>query len=151
MGACGSSAKDSAAGPVITKSGDGGGGGPVCKHFVGAHDDIINGVAGGESRAEFLTCAEDRTVALTSCNEGAVIERWRGHEKGISRVLSAPRLGGAVTASRDTTVRIWRRGSAEAAAVLQGHELLLHHPSFRAQSAPNRRGRRWWIGSLGRR
>ena len=34
-----------------------------------------------------------------------------------------PQLKGAVSASRDTSIRLWRRGSPEAVQVLRGHEL----------------------------
>lgn len=95
---------------------------PRC--FAGAHDgdEVVNAVAAGCAAGEWLTCAEDRVVALTDWRTGRVVRRWRGHEKGVNRVLAAPRTGGAVSASRDTTVRLWSAAD-EPLAVLRGHEL----------------------------
>lgn len=94
------------------------------KLFPGAHsDDICNGVAASSTPGQWLSCAEDKLVALTDWRAGTVLHRWRGHERGVNRVVAVPHIEGALSASRDTTVRLWKPGSQEAAATLRGHEL----------------------------
>ena len=96
---------------------------PPSSHFGGPHDDIVNGIAATGCCGEWLSCAEDCSVGLCSWAGCRLLERWHGHEKGVLRVLPMPQLKGAVSASRDTSIRLWRRGSPEAVQVLRGHEL----------------------------
>lgn len=92
------------------------------RRFTGAHDDMANSVAAC-GPGEWLSCAEDKIVALTDWRGGRVLQTWRGHERGVNRVLALPSIDGAISASRDTTVKLWKRGEATAAATLTGHEL----------------------------
>lgn len=91
--------------------------------FIGAHSDMINGVAAGCAVGEWISCAEDKTVALTDWHSGRVVQTWRGHERGVNRVLAAPHADGALTCSRDTTVRLWKRGQEAPVTTYAGHEL----------------------------
>ncbi len=84
---------------------------------------MANGVASSGAAGEWLSCSEDKTVALVDWAAGRVVETWRGHEKGVHRVTAAPSGDIILSGSRDTTVRLWRRGQEEAAATLRGHEL----------------------------
>ena len=104
---------------------------PTC--FVGAHDDMANGVCAGFEPGEWLSCAEDKTVALTDWQAGQVVQQWRAHERGVNRVSSVPAIGCCLSGSRDTTVRLWRRGKAEAVATLTGHELSVSALAANAQ------------------
>ena len=91
--------------------------------FAGAHDDMVNGVGAGTASGEWLSCAEDKLVAITDWSSGRVTQQWRGHERGVARVVPAPHLDGALTCSRDTTVRLWKRGEEAPVATYRGHEL----------------------------
>ena len=120
MGNCASNkssayeASPAADAPILTA------GGP--REFAGVHDEPVNFVVAGRA-GEWISCSEDGTIALTDWASGRVVQRWRGHKKGVNRVLSAPRLDGAFSASRDTTVQLWRRGEDEAVKVIAAHEL----------------------------
>jgi WD40 repeat protein len=122
MGACGSKggARELSGTPVALPSA---GQGTARRTFAGAHDDMANSVACGCGPGEWLSCAEDKTVALTDWISGRVVSTWRGHSRGVNRVIPAPHVDGALSCSRDTTVRLWKRGEAEAVATLSGHEL----------------------------
>ena len=62
--------------------------------FAGAHTDMVNGVAAGCGAGEWLSCAEDKAVLLTDWHDGKVVQTWRGHERGVNRVLAAPHGSG---------------------------------------------------------
>ena len=96
---------------------------PIAREFAGPHSEMASAVAAGRVPGELLSCGEDRCVALTDWVSGTVLERWQGHEKGVNCVLPAPRLDGALSGSRDATVRQWKCGQPEAVQVLSGHEL----------------------------
>ena len=84
---------------------------------------MANDVAATSSPGEWLSCSEDKVVGLVDWRTGSVLQRWRGHERGVNCVHAVPRVGAALSSSRDTTVRMWKRGQAEAVATLRGHEL----------------------------
>ena len=65
-----------------------------------AHTDIVNGVARSGTAGEWLTCSEDKTIARTDWATGAVVEVWRGHTRGVNRVVGVPAIDGALSASR---------------------------------------------------
>lgn len=96
---------------------------PATRTFVGAHDDMCNGVAAGLAAGEWLSAGEDKTIAVTDWHAGKVVHTWRGHEKAVSRVLPVPQVNGALSCSRDATVRLWKRSDAAPTATLTGHEL----------------------------
>ena len=91
--------------------------------FPAAHTEMANGVASSGAAGEWLSCSEDKTVALVDWTAGRVVHSWRGHQKGVHRVVASPNGNVILSGSRDTTVRVWRRGQAEAALTLRGHEL----------------------------
>ena len=91
--------------------------------FPAAHTEMANGVASSGAAGEWLSCSEDKTVALVDWTAGRVVHSWRGHQKGVHRVVACPNGNVILSGSRDTTVRVWRRGQAEAALTLRGHEL----------------------------
>ena len=93
------------------------------REFIGAHDDMANCVSAGCEAGEWLSGAEDKLIALSDWRAGRVVHTWRGHERGVNRVLAAPHVDGALSCSRDTTVRLWKRGEAAPAATYKGHEL----------------------------
>eukprot|EP00966_Prymnesium_polylepis_P096357 2232905-Prymnesium_polylepis.2 len=107
------------------------------RSFGGAHagDEPVNGVAHGLERGQWLSCGEDSAVALTDWQQGSVLQTWRGHKKGVNRVLPAPRLDGAVSAGRDTLIKVWRRGQPEAVGELSGHKLSISAIALSADSA----------------
>ena len=74
------------------------------------------------SRERWLSCGET-AVALTNWRAGRVEAVWRGHKKGVHRVVAIPDFDGCITGSRDTTLRVWQRGMPDAVATLEGHEL----------------------------
>ena len=124
MGCAGSRAT-SASGISLTRSPFGSETGGTTS-FAGPHDELVNGVATACGPGECLSCGEDRAVALVNWGKASVVQRWRGHERGVNRVIAAPHVGsagGAASASRDTTVRLWRRGEDDAVATMRGHEL----------------------------
>jgi len=93
------------------------------------HSDIVNRLARGPSTGTWLSAAEDRTVVLYDAARHEQLEVWAGHAKGVNAVapLHAPHGDAdalaAVSASRDCTLKLWRRGVREAAATLEGHTL----------------------------
>lgn len=90
--------------------------------------EMVLGVAAAGAR-ELLSCADDGGVALWSWgNAGGcrVLERWAGHRKSATAVKYLRRAEAAVTASRDTTVKLWRRGAAEPLASLEGHAMAVN-------------------------
>lgn len=70
-----------------------------------------------------------QTVVLYDAARHEQLEVWAGHAKGVNAVapLHAPHGDAdalaAVSASRDCTLKLWRRGVREAAATLEGHTL----------------------------
>ena len=52
-----------------------------------------------------------------------MVTTWCGHDKGVNRVIAAPHVGGALSASRDTTVKLWKANEDTAALTLKKHEL----------------------------
>lgn len=93
------------------------------RSFPGPHIELASTVAAGRVPGEILSGGEDRCVALTDWVGRKIVQQWRGHEKGVNCVLPAPKLDGAVSGGRDTTVRQWRVGTPEAVQVLNGHDL----------------------------
>ncbi len=104
--------------------------------LASVHSEPVNGVCAG-SRGEWLTASEDGSVARTDWASGrGVVERWRGHTKGVNRVIAPAALGGGCfTASRDTTIRQWARGAADATQTLRAHELTVSAIAARADAA----------------
>ena len=92
------------------------GGGSTLHDSSGAGNnfEMANGVAASGSSGEWLSCSEDKSVGVVDWRGGRVVQVWRGHERGVNRVVAAPRIGGALSASRDTTIRVWKRGQAVA-------------------------------------
>lgn len=62
-------------------------------------------------------------MVLVDWEARAVRERWKGHGKSVNKVLAAPHLNGAFSASHDCLVRQWRRGDSEPVQELAGHNL----------------------------
>ena len=118
---CSSSTPASAADVSLVRSKAGEAAAP--RVFAGPHDDIANGVAAGSAPGHCLSCAEDKSIALTDFSSGRVLERWRGHERGVSGVIANARFDGVLSCSRDTTVRLWKRGETAPVATYKGHEL----------------------------
>lgn len=106
--------------------------GAVPRCFEGPHgDEIANGVSAGCSTGEWVSCSDDKTVALADWKAGRIVQVWRGHSRSVNRVVALQSDATAHTsgqgiylsASRDTTLKLWRRGEDDAVATLAGHEL----------------------------
>ncbi|KAJ1621040.1 WD40-repeat-containing domain protein [Pavlovales sp. CCMP2436] len=118
-----------AAGPTIAHDrqcayGAGGVGEAAVPMLDAVHTDIVNCLAPGPAPSQWLSCAQDRAVVLYCASTHKVLERWEGHARGVNRVAAL--RGGdeaVVSASRDCTLKLWRRGQAEAVATLAGHTL----------------------------
>ena len=95
----------------------------MMREFAGAHDDMANGVSAACMSGAWVSCAEDKSVALTDWRAGRVIQVWQGHLRGVNRVVAVPAIGAYLSGSRDTTVKVWREGEADATATLSGHDL----------------------------
>ena len=80
------------------------------REFIGAHDDMANCVSAGCEAGEWLSGAEDKLIALSDWRAGRVVHTWRGHERGVNRVVAAPHVGGALSCASANTVRRWRGG-----------------------------------------
>jgi WD40 repeat protein len=73
---------------------------------------------------EWISCDDAGAVALVDWAGGGATQQWAGHSKPVTGVAAAAWLDGAISASRDATVQIWRRGThSEPTASLVGHDL----------------------------
>ena len=120
MGAC--SAKPLAL-TDVTLTQDGASRSPLRFGTDHTFDEPINGVVSGLRGGQWLSCGEDGLVSLADYSQGSVVQSWRGHKKGVNRVLPAPQLDGVISAGRDTVIKIWRPGQSEPTAELSGHKL----------------------------
>lgn len=125
MGNCGSAAPKRSAGAAV--------GGPSVgpRRFDGPHDDMATSACASLRPGEWVSCDDAGGVAIVDWEAGAVMQRWAGHAKSVTRVVTAGWLDGLATASRDGTIRLWRCGGGRTsllrtdapAATLSGHEL----------------------------
>lgn len=106
---------------------------PQPRVFAGAHADRANAIAAGGT-GEWLTCAEDKKIALVDWHGGRVVQCWEGHDRGVNCVAASGST--VISGSRDQTVRVWQRGSlADCAATLRGHELTVSAVTLAADGA----------------
>mmetsp|Transcript_48178 Transcript_48178/g.104349 ORF Transcript_48178/g.104349 Transcript_48178/m.104349 type:complete len:364 (-) Transcript_48178:326-1417(-) len=97
--------------------------------FAGPHADMATCVAAAATGQAF-SAGDDGSVALVSWAEGVVLERWRGHKKSVNGLACASNLNGVFTASRDCTIRLWKRAAPEHAQELAGHSLTVSAIAF---------------------
>lgn len=92
--------------------------------FPGPHKEMATAVCASGQTGEWISGDDAGAVALVDWAGGGATEHWAGHPKSVTGVATAAWLDGAISASRDTTVRIWRRGTLLApTATLVGHDL----------------------------
>jgi len=130
------------------------GGAPIC--FAGPHAEMATGVCATGRAGEWVSCDDAGSIALVQWASGGAIEWWAGHAKSATRVASAAWLDGAVSASRDATIRVWRRGALAApTATFTGHDLtvsalaLSHSEAGRVFSGSRDSSVRLWDASTG--
>lgn len=92
--------------------------------FANGHaNDFCNGITAGNAPGQWISCGEDKKVIVADWHAQRVVTTWCGHDKGVNRVIAAPHVGGALSASRDTTVKLWKANEDTAALTLKKHEL----------------------------
>ncbi len=50
---------------------------------------------------------------------------WKGHEKDITKVVYCSKIDRALSASRDTTIKLWSQSSEKHVLSLDGHDLVV--------------------------
>lgn len=93
------------------------------RHHEGA---ILGSCNTGSSK--FVTCGEDKSIALYDSSTGEVERVWEGHAKAVNRVVYGPKTKKLYSASRDTTVCMWDADSTMSILTgplrrFTGHEL----------------------------
>lgn len=123
MGNCGSSAGGGSA-PSQADEREAACSGGESERILSPHRHMATGVCASGRVGEWISCDDSGTIALVRWAAGGGSERWVGHPKSVTRLASAAWLNGVVSASRDTSIRVWHRGSPSApAAKLDGHDL----------------------------
>lgn len=84
------------------------------------HEDVVYSVRWRES-GELLTASLDRTVAVVSLSEPAVIRRFAGHSRGVLAVACLPRSQYVVSAGIDRSLRVWNADTGERMRSLNNH------------------------------
>eukprot|EP00743_Colponemidia_sp_Colp-15_P005050 GILK01005438.1.p1 GENE.GILK01005438.1~~GILK01005438.1.p1 ORF type:complete len:347 (-),score=50.62 GILK01005438.1:209-1249(-) len=88
-------------------------------------DDIVTCIASSHNDGEFFCGGDDRLVRLYNFATGEVVRTYSGHKHCINQVAPYSHAGQEVffTASRDTTIKQWRKTEAEPVETFSGHEL----------------------------
>ncbi|XP_038046246.1 WD repeat-containing protein 31-like [Patiria miniata] len=107
------------------------------KRYTPVHTDAVTSVtiAGDVS---YITGSADQSMVLYRWMEGRLMQRWVGHKREITKVTHAPELEATFSASRDKTIRMWKRGTTDGGTVEQqnckqtftGHELVVTGIAF---------------------
>lgn len=103
---------------------------PTHSLFKSSHDGAVNDVCSGEIPGTFWSCGDDRRVILHGATSGETLLEWStGHTRAVNRLSFDASTGMLATASRDRTIRLWRRPLPDKspepapAHTLSGHDL----------------------------
>ncbi|KAK3088201.1 hypothetical protein FSP39_016084 [Pinctada imbricata] len=72
-----------------------------------------------------LSGSKDKNVVLYDYQSKKIEDRWTGHEREITKVKYGAICQGIFSASRDKSVKLWRRGNADTIREYLGHELVV--------------------------
>ncbi|XP_071802369.1 WD repeat-containing protein 31-like [Asterias amurensis] len=107
------------------------------KRYTPVHSDAVTSVtvAGDVS---YITGSADQSMVLYRWKEGRLMQRWIGHKREITKVAHAPELEATFSASRDKTIRMWKRGTTDGGTVelcnckqtFSGHDLVVTGVDF---------------------
>ncbi|NWI84530.1 WDR31 protein, partial [Pitta sordida] len=90
-----------------------------------AHTDAVTSVA-ALSPDLCVSGGRDKAVAVCSWNSGAVLWRFLGHEREVTKVTSARDSNRVFSGSRDRTVRMWElQGTPGPRQLFPGHDLVV--------------------------
>mmetsp|Transcript_22125 Transcript_22125/g.37066 ORF Transcript_22125/g.37066 Transcript_22125/m.37066 type:complete len:364 (+) Transcript_22125:51-1142(+) len=87
------------------------------------HNDAVMGVCSTDDPWKTVSCSDDQSIVLFDWKKGEIVERWNGHKKPVNKVAFGPKTQCIYSASRDTTLKVWRRGISEAQQTFTGHTL----------------------------
>lgn len=68
---------------------------------------------------------KDQVIREYDYSSGAAVNSWRGHSRDVTKVIWCLPMACAFSASRDTTAKMWRRGSPHAVATFSNHDLVV--------------------------
>ncbi|NWU63772.1 WDR31 protein, partial [Pterocles burchelli] len=89
------------------------------------HTDAVTSV-GALGPDLCVSGGRDKHVAVCSWRSGAVLRRFTGHEREVTKVTSAPGSSRIFSASRDRTAMMWElHGAAGLSQRFPGHELVV--------------------------
>ncbi|KFV64553.1 WD repeat-containing protein 31, partial [Dryobates pubescens] len=90
-----------------------------------AHTEAVTSVAA--LRTDLcVSGGRDKAVAVCSWSSGAVLRRFLGHQREVTKVSTAPASGRVFSASRDRTVLMWElEATAGPSQHFAGHELVV--------------------------
>lgn len=72
-----------------------------------------------------LSGSQDSNLLLNDITSGELLQCWNGHSKEITKVAYSPITDVYFSASRDKTVKIWKRGETFPVCQCIGHELVV--------------------------
>ncbi|XP_071947133.1 WD repeat-containing protein 31-like [Antedon mediterranea] len=78
-----------------------------------------------------LSGSSDKSLVLYKWKDGTIMQRWTGHKKEITKVSHAVDSDAFFSASRDTTVNMWKRGTTQGGVcqnisqTFEGHDLVV--------------------------
>eukprot|EP00128_Syssomonas_multiformis_P009194 Colp12_sorted_trinity150504_noHs@15394 len=70
-----------------------------------------------------ITGGEDKVVKVYDLEHDMLLQTWRGHDREVQRCEFSRSANLAFTASRDRTLRAWRKGQERPVETFEGHEL----------------------------
>ncbi|XP_068020256.1 WD repeat-containing protein 31 isoform X1 [Melanerpes formicivorus] len=90
-----------------------------------AHSEAVTSVAALQTDL-CVSGGRDKAVAVCSWRSGAVLRRFLGHQREVTKVSTAPASGRVFSASRDRTVLMWElEAAAGPSQHFPGHELVV--------------------------
>lgn len=94
------------------------------REYSPIHSDSVNCVE-AFSTGVCLSGSADKSVVLFDWKSGQVVQRWCGHERGVTKVVHGGKT--IYSASRDKTIRVWKVGKNDGMPmqVLDGHSMVV--------------------------
>ena len=93
-----------------------------CKWTIQAHEDDISGMDFSPNDAFLATCSADKTIKLWNSETGEMIQQFKGHKRGVWKVVFSPSDQVIASCSSDGTVKVWDIKSGECLKTFEEHD-----------------------------